>query len=62
MTPKQLKQARLDAGLTQKQMAGALLISLSNYKKWEGLEEFGPQMESNVDLRVDRWLRGKDNG
>ena len=55
MTPKQLrKQARLDAGLTQKQMAEALLISLSNYKKWEGLEEFGPQMESNVSLRVER--------
>ena len=61
MTPIELKQARLGAGLTQKQMAEALLISLSNYKKWEGLEEFGQQMESNVSLRVERWLRGKDN-
>lgn len=60
MTPQQLKQTRLDAGLTQKKMAKALFSSgLSTYKYWESLEEFGPRMAANIELRVNAWQRGK---
>jgi len=60
MTPAKLKRIRADAGLTQKKMAQKLFIALPTYKHWEGLDEFGPRMQVNVELRVERWLSKGD--
>lgn len=57
MTPAQLKQARLDAGLTQEQMARNLKVGTSTIRKWESLEEFKPTMGANVKLRFEAWQR-----
>ena len=57
MTPKQLKQARLDAGLTQEQMARNLKVGTSTIRKWESLCEFKGTMGANVKLRFEAWER-----
>ena len=47
MTPQQLKQARLDAGLTQEEAAALVYISSSNWRKWESEMPLGKAERNN---------------
>lgn len=53
MTPKQLKQARLDAGLTQEQMALKLGLGTSTLRHWESLEVFSERMRKSAEARYN---------
>ncbi len=59
MTPQELKQARLDAGLSQYKMARALEVSEITIRKWEASSEFTDRVKDNVELRVRRWQQGE---
>ena len=37
-TPQEIKQARLNAGLTQKQCADMVHVNIRSWQKWEGGE------------------------
>ena len=59
MTPAQLKQARLDAGLTQEQMARELKIGTSTLRMLENSKGFSKRQLDNLTLRFAAWERTK---
>ena len=58
MTPQELKQARIDAGLTQEEMARALKVGTSTVRAWERSEGFSKRQNDNIELRVNAWKQG----
>lgn len=59
MTPAQLKQARLDAGLTQEQMAREMRIGTSTLRMLENSKGFSKRQLDNLTLRFEAWERTK---
>ena len=53
MTPEQLKQARLDAGLSQEEAAALVYISTSNWRKWESEMPIGKAERNNRKARIE---------
>lgn len=64
MTPQQLKQARIDAGLSQDDFARELAkygrTTQYSVRRWESLESFTPTVEANVRLRVEAWQAARN--
>lgn len=53
MTPIELKQARIDAGLTQEEAAALVYISTSNWRKWESEQPVGKSEKNNYKARTE---------
>ena len=53
MTPAQLKQARINAGLTQEEAAALVYISSSNWRKWEDKMPIGKSERNNFKARTE---------
>lgn len=53
MTPIELKQARIYAGLTQEEAAALVYISTSNWRKWESDMPVGKSEKNNYKARTE---------
>lgn len=54
-TPKQIKQARLSAGLTQTQAADLIYKKLRTWQQWEaGHREMDPALFELFELKISR--------
>lgn len=62
MTPQQLKQARIDAGLTQEQMARELRIGTSTLRMLENSKGFSKRQHDNIELRFAAWKAQNQQG
>lgn len=56
-TPEQIKQLRLDAGLTQREASTLMLMTITGYQHWEyGMRKMHPAMWELFQLKLERKL------
>ena len=56
-TPKQITRARADAGLTQREAASLMLVSLSGFQHWEyGVRAMHPAMWELFQIKLEKKL------
>lgn len=53
MTPEQLKQARLNAGLTQEEAAALVYIATSTWRSWEAKPMLNKSQLNNFKARYE---------
>jgi len=56
-TPKQIVQARTDAGITQREAASLMLVTVKGYQHWEyGVRAMHPAMWELFQIKLEKKL------